>query len=495
MASPCTLAFVYPPLEPPERPNTKLLDHPPPLAATFSALNIASSPLLGQGGNMSSSSSASSLPQLSTWRAGEVGLSQYSATIDHTIFYDSQGAKTVPAGQPLRQLGDFSNDPLLISTIQANRPSLTTIQAACDGIARRIGDGCLIVVQEVCLAPADDSMPSEPVYVTADKANKGKVQPRPTTWSFTLQGSAAQVEQARTAIRTEYQKPTGVVLGIERADALSRPDPSNSPSPPQLLPVWRERLDAIHFSTGAHVSVVPDIQARGGQAQSTCSIVVTGREEQVVSAKLQLLVFLDELRGLEATELTLDWRLHSMLSGPRNVVVSRIERDCNVNIYVAAPPFRRSDQDAGSLSASPSHQQSAFPTPSNSSPGLGLGLVGLSTPLPRSSAPLLTPPAHAATTAASTRPGRPTLGTSSSSDYFTTRHATASAAKGILNQVWITGSASAIHQAREAVAHTLNMLVSPPLSVLRLCNSLPRLAPLAGTPHRLKRALSSIPQD
>lgn len=205
-----TLSFVYPTLEGPEIVNNLTSPHsssssssgantdPPNLtpSTTSSSPNVSARD--GVAGHLPHSSSTNSLFSLSQWKAGQVGLSRYSATTFRTVWYDSEGIKTVNP-EPPRVQGHFTENPLVKEHIKLNKSTLSRVQAKCDEIART--HACVITVQEVKKV-VNQSIPGDPVYLPSGSPEGGAGD---TTWNFTLKGPERKVEAARLVILREFQ--------------------------------------------------------------------------------------------------------------------------------------------------------------------------------------------------------------------------------------------------------------------------------------------------
>lgn len=311
---------------------------------------------------------------------------------------------------------------------------------------------------------------------------------------------------------------TGVIIKVPQRDILLPTIAIEPHAEPQLQNTVQSRLDQISQSTFAHISVERNLSGNltthtdirrlftgtldglgntdtnvnvvAADDADICSLVITGPMDAVQDAKLQILIFLDELNGLDSLRMTIDWRLHSVLSGPKNAFIARIERDSNTNIYTGASPVQRdragsspslnsiltlqanlnsnpiphSNQNQNSHQMTNNNLASTYHTPSNSSPGFNLSPPHNDAP---GCSPLLTPPATYRGRAPSPQGGVGGGSGSSalsggSGEYFGLHFSSANAFRNVLSQIVITGSQAGICQARDMMQHHLNVTVGGP---------------------------------
>lgn len=131
---------------------------------------------------------------------------------------------------------------------------------------------------------------------------------------------------------------------MSRTEILDHPP---STSAPRLKPDVRKQLDDIASSTGAHISVInPNHPAQEGEnpdswtrfeAERTCELLISGKQDAVEAARVQLLVMLDKISGLHAESFEVDCKLLSLVAGRKRTGLHAVQEETATNIY--SPSF------------------------------------------------------------------------------------------------------------------------------------------------------------
>jgi hypothetical protein len=110
-----------------------------------------------------------------------------------------------------------------------------------------------------------------------------------------------------------------------------------------LKPEVRKQLDEIAGSTGAHISVInPNNPAPEGdtvdawtriEAERSCELLISGKQDAVDAARVLLLVMLDKLTGLHAESFEVDVKLLSVLAARKRAALQTIQEETTTNVY------------------------------------------------------------------------------------------------------------------------------------------------------------------
>ncbi|KAF8316159.1 hypothetical protein DL93DRAFT_2030902, partial [Clavulina sp. PMI_390] len=191
---------------------------------------------------------------------------------------------------------------------------------------------------------------------------------RGTAFNITITGSSqTAVLGARGLILRESPVQNRSVIKVARSEIL---EPAARP-PPSAQPVI-QKLDEIAAQTRANISVLKTsssssnaggasranaaAQAAGLEGEKTCELIITGPGDTVDVARLRLLVMLDELSGLHAEQVDIDFKLHAIVAGRRRRAVQEIQESTATNIYFPPLPLHAgapSVQQPGSLGSNP----------------------------------------------------------------------------------------------------------------------------------------------
>lgn len=105
----------------------------------------------------------------------------------------------------------------------------------------------------------------------------------------------------------------------------------------------RKQLDEIAGATGAHISVInPNTTAPEGdtvdawtriEAERSCELLVTGKQDAVDAARVFLLVMLDKLSGLHSESFEVDPKLLSVVAGRKRTGLQGVLEETGTNIY------------------------------------------------------------------------------------------------------------------------------------------------------------------
>lgn len=158
-------------------------------------------------------------------------------------------------------------------------------------------------------------------------------------WIFTLSGPYQSVVAAKGAILREAPlEHRRATIKVSRTEILDHPTTS-----PRLKLEVRKRLDEVAAATTAHISVInpqntttdndnTDSWVRV-EAERSCELLVTGKQDAVDSARVLLLVMLDKLSGLHAESLEIDVKLLSAFGGRKRINLQTIQEETATNIY------------------------------------------------------------------------------------------------------------------------------------------------------------------
>ena len=125
---------------------------------------------------------------------------------------------------------------------------------------------------------------------------------------------------------------------MTRTEILDHPTTS-----PRLKLEVRKQLDEVAGATGAHISVInPTNSAPEGdtvdtwtriEAERSCELLVTGKQDAVDIARVLLLVMLDKLNGLHAESFEIDIKLLSVLAGRKRAGLQTVQEETATNVY------------------------------------------------------------------------------------------------------------------------------------------------------------------
>lgn len=158
-------------------------------------------------------------------------------------------------------------------------------------------------------------------------------------WIFTLSGPYQSVVLAKGRILREAPLELHrASIKVLRTDILDLPTTS-----PRLKLDVRKQLDEIAGNTGAHISVInPNNPAPEGdtvdswtriETERSCELLITGKQDAVETARVQLLVMLDRLSGLHVESFEVDVKLLSVLAGRKRAGLQNIQEETATNIY------------------------------------------------------------------------------------------------------------------------------------------------------------------
>lgn len=69
------------------------------------------------------------------------------------------------------------------------------------------------------------------------------------------------------------------------------------------------------------------------EAERSCELLVTGKQDAVDIARVLLLVMLDKLNGLHAESFEIDIKLLSVLAGRKRAVLQTVQEETATNVY------------------------------------------------------------------------------------------------------------------------------------------------------------------
>ncbi|KAF8343016.1 uncharacterized protein EI90DRAFT_3031069 [Cantharellus anzutake] len=187
---------------------------------------------------------------------------------------------------------------------------------------------------------------------------------------------------------------------------------------------------------------VPDgnLWNAGLESEKMCDLIVTGVGDSVDIARVRLLVMLDELSGLHAASIDIDYKLHGIISGRKRRAIQQIMEETGTNIYF--PPIRLQSfsqnrgqraMTPGSMGAANSVNEPVHPT---------MGRTNGGSPDGRNGSP-------------------PGSGGDQSVDYNP-------------NLIWITGEFFNVGRARDALYQLASQKVRSKTIISRDCAILPR---------------------
>ncbi|KAI8816580.1 uncharacterized protein EV422DRAFT_544807 [Fimicolochytrium jonesii] len=213
---------------------------------------------------------------------------------------------------------------------------ITKVQALCESVAQETG--CVVTFT----SPEVGGYRSQ--RDGRDKgAQEGGQMPFEVLMSVTVMGPPAMAGRARR----------GMLRGIPTQSMLiiRAPHPFLLSTTSEMQPHVRHRLDAIMSSTRTHITCVGrssnnTTEDRGGMSKvtvvaespwETMDLEVVGRAEDLEMAKMEVLVYLDQLAGLHIEALTLLPTLHPLLAGRNNKQIELLMHEHQTNIYLPTP--------------------------------------------------------------------------------------------------------------------------------------------------------------
>ncbi|KAL7422885.1 hypothetical protein Q5752_002182 [Cryptotrichosporon argae] len=237
------------------------------------------------------------------------------------------------------------------------------VQTLCNEVTSR--EGCLVTASREPAVPG--ASPVEDDASAGATAGESDV-----VFNYHLSGAYAAVMAARGAILREVAAGARTVLKVARADVLDSPLAAAS----ALKPDVGTNLEAIAAETLATLQVAnPDavgvrmpaivlatarplgsqdnasddedraiavglkkgaeesVASYGLETERMCDVIITGSTESVELAKVRMLVLLDQINGLSAECVDIDYKLHPVITGRRRRQIQQIQEETATNIY------------------------------------------------------------------------------------------------------------------------------------------------------------------
>lgn len=155
--------------------------------------------------------------------------------------------------------------------------------------------------------------------------------------NFSLSGPAQHVNIVGSALRRDSPIKVASAVTVDKND-LVEPTSVNS-----LRSCFTSKAEEISRLTNTHIIVLPTdernsvVAPPGLEAKQTLDILISGSIDGVEHARLQILVALDEQRGLSVETFELDQVYHSILCGRKRTILHRIMEETMTNIYIPTP--------------------------------------------------------------------------------------------------------------------------------------------------------------
>ncbi|KAJ3012639.1 hypothetical protein HKX48_006174 [Thoreauomyces humboldtii] len=202
------------------------------------------------------------------------------------------------------------------------------VQALCDSVAAETGCSVWWATPEA----------------TLERTRSSREGPATVQLSLTVVGPSAAAGRARGTLLRNI--PTQTMLTIKA------PVPLLLAASGEMQPHVRKRLDAIMAATRTEItcfgqkddrfsksralasSGYPPGPDQGDKGWESMDVEIVGRWEDAVMAKMDVLVFLDELAGLYIEPLLLAPNLHSVLAGRKRCILETVMHDTQTNIYL-----------------------------------------------------------------------------------------------------------------------------------------------------------------
>lgn len=185
-------------------------------------------------------------------------------------------------------------------------------------------------------APAASSTdPSDNLAQTGAVPTLVRNVPRMTV---SLCGTQAQVNEAKSELLSTLPIAWQLQLQVPWADVMD----SSNDAMARLKPNVRTRFDDIMQQSGVTLAVSPleaqEVETCAGMAKHRNILVtITGGVEAIEYARVQVLVFLDELSGIHVDSVDMDRKLLHVGAGRKRAAIQAIERESGAWIYLPMP--------------------------------------------------------------------------------------------------------------------------------------------------------------
>lgn len=158
-------------------------------------------------------------------------------------------------------------------------------------------------------------------------------------FNFTVCGVVDQVKDTRSTLLEHLPLMWQVALYIPPADVVDADAPASAFGTALLKTEVQMRLDDIMTKSGTYIHVsepdAPSAELAGGfQVDRSLKFVLSGGIESIEYARIQVLVALDELAGLQTETLTVDRKLAHAISGRKRSMLQSIEQESGANVYM-----------------------------------------------------------------------------------------------------------------------------------------------------------------
>ncbi|WFD25864.1 hypothetical protein MNAN1_000831 [Malassezia nana] len=182
-------------------------------------------------------------------------------------------------------------------------------------------------------APSSD--PSDPLAQAGAVPTLLRNVPRMTV---SLCGTQAQVNEARRELLSTIPTTWQLQLLVPWADIMD----SSNDTHARLKHNVRARFDDIMQQSGTTLTVSPldaqEVESCAGMAKRRNTLLtITGGVEAIEYARVQVLVFLDELSDIRVDSIEIDLKLLHVGAGRKRAAIQAIERESGAWVYLPMP--------------------------------------------------------------------------------------------------------------------------------------------------------------